>query len=195
MGTLDPTGKGLRSLFFEMCWQKTPISPRKKTPPDFKKRPNHRGKFAISESWLRKWKLKLLKLQTSEILRHNFQTNLLPSSRNRHWRDGQYREAETTFSCDHHCRYCRCNVSSIIFSSCAQQHEDDDLPANKKSSADMPNMIDNHLYAETGTPHQSLEQRASTIFFWPESKLFWMGNFSSRRPIGSPCRSGQIEEK
>ena len=29
----------LRSLFFEMCWRKTPISPRKKTPPDFKKRP------------------------------------------------------------------------------------------------------------------------------------------------------------
>ena len=29
----------LRSLFFEMCCRKTPISPRKKTPPDFKKRP------------------------------------------------------------------------------------------------------------------------------------------------------------
>ena len=42
-------------------------------------------------------------------------------------------------------------MSSIIFSSCAPQHEDDDLPANKKSSADMPDIIDNHLYAETGT--------------------------------------------
>ena len=58
----------------------------------------------------------------------------------------------------------------------------------------MPDMIDNHLYAETWTPHQSLEQRASTFLTRIEvildgkffvSQTYWkpMSKWSDRREI------------